>query len=167
MNFSNVSPSHRLQFFTNYPSMGPFHGVQSFRNRLLQRGSPMGSQALPANLLQHGLFSPQVHGTCQEPAPAWAPHRLTASFGHIHLLWREVLHRLRVEICSTVDPHGLQGTACLTMVFITGCRGLCSGVSHASSPLLLHGPWCLQDCFTLSHSSLSTAASPQSFFFLS
>uniref|UniRef100_A0A663DWR7 Basal body orientation factor 1 n=1 Tax=Aquila chrysaetos chrysaetos TaxID=223781 RepID=A0A663DWR7_AQUCH len=52
MNFSNVSPSHRLQFFTNCSSMGPFHGVQSFRNRLLQRGSPAGSQVLPENLLQ-------------------------------------------------------------------------------------------------------------------
>ena len=44
---SNMSPSHGLQLFTNCPSVGPFHGVQSFRNRLLQRGSPTGSQALP------------------------------------------------------------------------------------------------------------------------
>ena len=57
--FSNVSPSHRLQFFTNCSSMGPFHGVQSFRNRLLQRGSPAGSQVLPANLLQRGFLSPR------------------------------------------------------------------------------------------------------------
>jgi len=59
-NFSNLSPSHRLQLFTNCPSMGPSHEVQSFRNRLLQRGSPTGSQALPANLRQHGLLSPWV-----------------------------------------------------------------------------------------------------------
>ena len=82
MNFSNVSPSHRLQFFTNCSSMGPIHGVQSFKNRLLQRGSPAGSQVLPANLLQRGLLSPQVHRSCQEPAPAWASHGVTASFGH-------------------------------------------------------------------------------------
>ncbi|KAK4831166.1 hypothetical protein QYF61_015636 [Mycteria americana] len=81
-NFSNMSPSHRLQFFMNCSSVGPFHRVQSFRSRLLQRGSPMGSQVLPANLLQHGLLSPWVHRFCQEPAPSRASHRVTASFRH-------------------------------------------------------------------------------------
>ncbi|KAK4832711.1 hypothetical protein QYF61_025172 [Mycteria americana] len=108
MNFSNMSPSHGLQFFTNCSSVGPFRGVQSCRNRLLQRGSPMGSQVLPANLLQHGLLSPWVHSSCQEPAPAQASHRVTASFGCIHLLWRGVLPGLQVDICSTVNLHGLQ-----------------------------------------------------------
>ena len=45
--------------------------LQYFRNRLLQRGSPMGSQALPANLLRRGLLSPRVCRSWQEPAPAW------------------------------------------------------------------------------------------------
>jgi len=67
-NFSNVSPSQGLQLFTNCPNVGPFHGVQSFRKRLLQRGSPTGSQALPANLLWHGLLSPWVCRSWQEPA---------------------------------------------------------------------------------------------------
>ncbi|KAK4816220.1 hypothetical protein QYF61_013458 [Mycteria americana] len=89
MNFSNVSPSHRLQFFMNCSSVGPFHKVQSFRNRLLQCGSPMGSQVLLANLLLHGLLSPRVHRSCQEPAPAQASHGVTASFEHIHLLREE------------------------------------------------------------------------------
>ncbi|KAK4806754.1 hypothetical protein QYF61_005550, partial [Mycteria americana] len=95
-NFSNRSLSHGLQFFMNCSSTGPFYGVQSFRNRLLQRGSPMGAEILPANLLlcgppmgaeilpanllQRGLLSPQGHRSCQEPAPAWALHRVTASF---------------------------------------------------------------------------------------
>jgi len=74
-NFSNVSPSHGLQLFTNCPSMGLSHGVLSFRNRLLQRRSPTGSQALPANLLWHGLLSPQVGRTWQEPAPVWGSPR--------------------------------------------------------------------------------------------
>jgi len=72
MNFSNVSPFHGLPFFTNCCTLGPFHRLQSFRNRLLQGGSVTESQALPANLLQHGLLSPQV------------------------------LHRLQLDICSTV-----------------------------------------------------------------
>jgi len=70
-----VGPFHRLQLFTNCPSVGPSHGVPSFRNRLLQRVSPTGSQALPANLLQCGLLSPWVHRSCQEPAPAWGSPR--------------------------------------------------------------------------------------------
>ena len=81
-NCSNMSPSHGLQLFMNCPSVGPSHGLQSFRNRLLQRGSPMGSQALPANLLQRGLLSPWVRRSWQEPAPAQAPHGVTASFRH-------------------------------------------------------------------------------------
>jgi len=81
-NFSSVSPSRGLQLFTNCPSVGPSHGVPSLRNGLLQRGSPMGSQALPANLLWCGLLSPQVRRFCQEPAPARAAHGVTASFRH-------------------------------------------------------------------------------------
>lgn len=49
---SNVGASHGLQFFMNCFSLGPFHGTQSFRKRLFQRGSPAGSQVLLANLLQ-------------------------------------------------------------------------------------------------------------------
>ncbi|KAK4831212.1 hypothetical protein QYF61_016049 [Mycteria americana] len=136
MNFSNMSPSHRLHCFKNCSSVGPFHRVQSFRNRLLQCGSPTGSQVLPANLLQRGVLSPQVHRSCQEPAPAWASHRVTASFRHIHLLWCGVLHRLRVDICSTINLHGLQGdslprcpnVSSLGTVFTTGCRGLSAAV---------------------------------------
>ena len=59
---------HGRQSSTNCPSMGPFHRVQSFRNRLLQRGSPAGSQVLLANLLRRGLLSPRVHRSWQEPA---------------------------------------------------------------------------------------------------
>ena len=72
----------RAAVLHNCSSVGPFHGVQSFRHRLLQRGSPTGSQVLPENLLQCGLLSPQIHRSCQEPAPAWASHRVTASFRH-------------------------------------------------------------------------------------
>jgi len=75
-------PSHGTQSSMNCPSVGPFHGVQSFRNRLLQRGSPMGSQALPANLLQRGLPSPRGHRSWQKPAPVRAAHGVTASFRH-------------------------------------------------------------------------------------
>jgi len=43
---------------------------------------PTGSQALPVNLLWCGLLSPWGHRSWQEPAPAQALHRVTASFRH-------------------------------------------------------------------------------------
>ncbi|KAK4810966.1 hypothetical protein QYF61_014438 [Mycteria americana] len=133
------SPTHGRQSSMNCSSMGPFHGVQSFRNGLLQRGSPMGPQVLPATLLQHGLLSARVHRFCQEPAPAQALHRVTASFGCIHLLRHGVLHGLQVDICSTVDLHGLQGDSLPHQVLHHGLQGnLCSGAWSTSSPSLLH-----------------------------
>jgi len=139
-NFSNVSPSHGLQCFVNCPSVGPLHRLQSFRNRLLQRGSPMGSHVLPANLLQHGLFSPRVRRSCQEPAPAQAPHGVTTSFRHPPALAWGPFHRLQVDICSTVDLHGLQGDSLPHHGLHHELQGktLCSGVSSTSSSLLLH-----------------------------
>ena len=113
---------------------------------LLQRGSlprgavlqaqaapewaPTGSQALPANLLWHGLLSPQGHRSWQEPAPAQGSPR-----GHSFL---------RASPCSGVGssmgckwgsaPHGL----------LRGCRDSlphsCSGTSTpapGSPPALL------------------------------
>uniref|UniRef100_A0A663M6J0 protein-tyrosine-phosphatase n=1 Tax=Athene cunicularia TaxID=194338 RepID=A0A663M6J0_ATHCN len=93
--------------------MGPSHGVQSFRNRLLQHGSPTGSQVLqqtcssvgssphgstgPArSLLQRGL--PRGHSLLQAhpPALAWGPPRAAGGF------------------CSTAHLHGCRGTACPT-----------------------------------------------------
>ncbi|CAM9130340.1 unnamed protein product, partial [Bubo scandiacus] len=62
--------------------VGPSHGVQSLRHRLLPRWSPTGSRVLPANLLQRGLLSPRGHRSCREPAPARASHGVTASFSH-------------------------------------------------------------------------------------
>ena len=111
MNLSNMSPSHRLQFFTNCSSMGAFPWEQSFRNRLLQHGSLTRSQVLPANLLQHGL-----------PMGSQPP-------SGIHVFWHGILHRLQMDLCSTLDLHGLQGHGCLTM----GCRGI-SALAPAVPP---------------------------------
>jgi len=115
MNFSNVSSSHVLQFFTICTSMGPFHGVQSFRIRVFQHGPP------------HGVTSP-----ASKPAPAWAtlstdPQVLPRSCSCARCPWGHTLlqvwvdPRLQVDICSTVDFHGLQ-------------RNLCSGAWSTSSP---------------------------------
>jgi len=126
-------PYHGQQFFTNCPSVGPFHRVQSLRNRLPQRGSPTRSQALPANLLWWGLLSPRVHRSWQEPAPTRAPHGVTASFRHHPApAWGppqaaggDLLHH---------GPPWAAGTACLTMVCSMAAGNLCSGAWSTSCP---------------------------------
>ena len=157
MNFTNTSLSHGVQFFTNCSSVGPFHRVQPFRNRLLQCGSSMGSRVLPANLLQHGLLSmgPQVlPGACSS---------LGSPQGH-SLLWASTCAGVGSStgcrrISATPLPSmGCRGTACLTMVFTTGCRGISALVPGAPPPLLLHWPRCLQGCSSHTSSLLSPAA---------
>jgi len=64
------------------PQRGSFPRGAVFRNRLLQHGSPTGSQALPANLLWRGLLPPRVHRFWQKLVPEQAPHGVTASFRH-------------------------------------------------------------------------------------
>jgi len=100
---------------------------------------PHGSQALPANLLQRGLLSPWGHRSWQEPAPARAPHGVTASFRHPSAPAWGPFHGLQVEICSTVDLHRLQGHSPPHHALHHELQGnLCSGILSTSSLLLLH-----------------------------
>jgi len=162
MNFSNMSPSHRLQSSMNCPSVGPFHRVQSFRNRLLQHGSPTGSQVLPANLLWRGLLSSQGHRSWQDPAPVWASHGVTGSFGCIHLPRRGVLTGLQVDICSTMDLHGLQGHCLPHHGLLHGLQGnLCFGAWSTSFPSFTDLGVCRVASLAYSHYSLALQ-----FFFL-
>jgi len=75
-------------------------------HELLQCGSPMESQVLAANLLQQELLSPRVHRSCQESAPVWSSHGVTASFGCIHLFECGILHALQVDII--IDPSQIR-----------------------------------------------------------
>ena len=143
----------------NCSSVGPFHRVQSFRNRLLQCGSPTGSQVLPANLLQCGLLSlHRATGPARSLLQHWLPMGSQPPLG-IHLLWRGVLHRLQVDICSTVNLHGLQGDSLPHHGLPHGLQGnLCSGAWSTSSPSFFPDLGvCRVVPLTYSHSSLLTA----------
>jgi len=122
------------------PSVSPSHRLQSFRNRLLQCGTPTGSQALPANLFQCGLLFLWSHRSWQEPATAQAFHGVTASFRHPPAPAWGPYHGLQVDICSTVDLHGLQGNKLPNHGLHHELQGkaLRSNISGFSSPLLLH-----------------------------
>jgi len=134
MNFFNVSPSHGLQLFMRCSSVGPFIGC-----------SPSGTDR--SSVGPHGVTSP-----ASKPALAWAPslhgatgparsllqHGLPTGSqppSGIPLLWREVLPRLQVESCSTMDLHGLQWDSLPPHGLLHGLQGnLCSGPWSTSSP---------------------------------
>ena len=97
-------------------------------------GPPGGSQALAANLLQCGVLFPCGHRSCQETAPVWAPHRVTPP-SDIHLLWRGILRGLQVDVCSTINLHGLKGDSLPHHSLLHRLQGnLCSGTWSTSSP---------------------------------
>jgi len=134
-NCSSVGPFHGVQFFTDYSSMGPFHGVQYFKNRLFQCRSPTGSQALLTHLLWHGLLS--LHGSTG-PGKSLLQHRLPIRSQPplgIHLLQ----HGVPSTGCRWISAPpwtsmGCRGRACLTMVFITGCKRKLSAPESRAPP---------------------------------
>jgi len=105
-----------------------------------------------------------LHRSWQQPAPAQAPHGVTASFRHPPALAWVPFHWLQVDICSTVELHGLQGNNlphCGLHHELQG-KALCSSVSSTSSPCFFTDLGaCRVISLTSSHSSLCTAVSPQ------
>jgi len=149
--------------------MGPSHGVQSCRNRLLQHGSPTGSQVLPANLLRRGLLSPRVRRSWQEAAPARAPHGVTASFRHPPAPAWGPFHRLQVDICSTVALYGLHRNTLPHHGLQHKLQGktLCSSVSSTSSPPSFFTDLGVAELFLSHHlTPVSQMPSHHSFFLL-
>jgi len=110
--------------FMTCPSVGgPFHGVQSFRNRLLQCGSPRSHK--PCQYACSGMgFS--LHGSAGR-GRSLLQHRLPMGSqipSGIHLLWHGVPSTgYRWRSAPPWTSMGCRGTICLTMVFITSCKG--------------------------------------------
>ncbi|KAK4820738.1 hypothetical protein QYF61_004419 [Mycteria americana] len=135
MNFSSTGSSHhRLQFFTNCSSVGPFQGVQSFRNRLLRVGPPRSHKSCQQTCSSVGS---SLHGATG-PARSLLQHGLPTGSqppSGIHLLQHGVLHGMQVDICSTMDLHGLQGDSLPHHGLHQGLQGnLCSGAWSTLSP---------------------------------
>jgi len=127
----------------------------------------MGSQALTANLLW--LLS--LHRSTG-PGRSLLQHKLSTGSqtpSGIHLLQPGVFHGLQVDICSTMDLHGLQGDSLPPMVFIVGCGGKISALASGAPPLpppSLTLASAELFSLTLFHSSLLTAIPQQVFPFL-
>jgi len=118
---------------------------------VLQHGSfPQGSVLQEENApvwVLHRFVSP-----ASKPAPAWAPlskesQVLPGSYSSkdfpqshsllsgIHLLRPGILHRLQVDLCSTVDLHRMQGDSLPHHGLLHKLQGnLSSGTSSTSSP---------------------------------
>lgn len=121
--------SNGLQFFVNCSSMGPFHGVQSFKNRLLPWASfcqktrscmcsYLRVAASVRSSLQHGISMgcSLLQGT-------------STCVGVVSCMGR------RVEIALTEGDMGCRKTTCFTVVFSMGRRRI--SVLVESSPLTL------------------------------
>lgn len=152
MNFSNISPSRGLQFFTNCSSTVSFHRVQPFKNRLLQHGFPMGTEVFPENLLQRGLLSLRGHRSCQKPAPVSAHQRLIASSNYIHLVHCGVLPRIHCGYLVNHCLHELQRDNLLCHCLLHRLQGnFCSGAwSKSSSSFFNDLGVCRAACLTYS-----------------
>jgi len=128
-----MSPSHGLQVFTNCPSVGPSHEVQSFRNGLLQHRLPMGSQPPSGmHLLRHGVTSMGCRWTS---APPWTSMGCRGQPASPWSFITSCKRRLSALIFRAPPPPSFHTDL-----------GVCRVVS-----------------FTSSHSSLSTAISRQFF----
>jgi len=130
--FTQVAALHEL------PRRGSFPRGAVLQEQAAPAWVPMGSQALPANLLWRGLLSPRVHRSWQEPTPARAPHRVIVLLRHpLAPAWGP-FHGLQVDICSTVDLHGLQWVNLPHHSLHHELQGkaLCCGVLSTSSPRL-------------------------------
>jgi len=142
-------PLHRRQFSLSCSNVSPSHGLQLFTS-CSSVGHPWGHK--PCQQPCSGMGS-SLHRSCQQPAPAWAPHWVTASFGHPPAPawgspWAAGGDLLR----------GLQGHSLPHHALLHGLQGnLLWSLEHLL-PLLLHWPWCLQSCFSHIFSFLLSAA---------
>jgi len=106
----------------------------------------MGSQVLPANLLQHRV--------------SMGSHLPSG----IHLLQCRALHGLQVDICSTMDLHGLQGDSLPHHGLHHELqRNLCYGTWSTSSPSFTDLDICRVFSLTYPYSSLPSQFSSPSY----
>lgn len=106
-------PSHRSQSFSNCSSIGPFHGLRLFKS-CSSMGPSHGEQSFGKRLLE-----------CGPPA------------GPQILLENQLLSPLPGPQCLPVDHPGVESSTGhrasthITMVFLTGCKGISALVCGA------------------------------------
>lgn len=126
-NFSNGGAYNGLQFFKNCSSVSPLHGVQSFRNRVLQCWSPDRQQVLPGMCTCIGSSWAAASFRAYTPAPSVAS-----------------LMGCTMAICFSDSLQGLQEnlhSSAWSTIFnsFTGvCRAVCLTVAPFAHLCLVH-----------------------------
>jgi len=127
---------------TGCSSMGPQRGHKPCQPTCSSVGSSLHGSAC------------RVCMSWQEPAPVCAPHGVTASFKHPPALVWGPFHGLQVDICSTMDLHGLQGHSLPHHGLYHKLQGnLCSSSLSTSSSFVTDLGVCRGESLTYSHSS--------------
>jgi len=129
-----VGPSHGVQFFTNCPSVGPFHVCSPSGTGCSSVGLPRGHK--PCQHTCSGMGS-SLHGSAG-PARSLLQRELPMGSqppSGIHMLWCGV-HFTGCRWMSAPPWTSMycRGTAGLTMIFIMGCRGKLSAPASQAPP---------------------------------
>jgi len=167
---------HKLLQYESFPWAAALHKLP--QRGSLPRGAVLQEQAAPVSPWGYkpcqqtcsGVGS-SLHGSAgldRSLLQCGAPHRVTNPFRHPPAPVWGPFHRLQVDICSTMDVHGLQGDNLPHHGLHHELQGktLCSGTSSTSSPSFFTDLGvCRVVFFTSFHSFLFTAVSLQFFFF--
>lgn len=98
-------PHHRIPFFQNCSSVNSSHREESFKNWLVQKGSPTSH-----NLCQKPCFCMDSSPQATAPARNVVQHEFsTQPSSGTPLLWNGIPYGLDVDMYSIMDLHGLQG----------------------------------------------------------
>jgi len=153
MNFSSAGPSHRLQFFMKCSSMGPLHGCSPSATD----GSPWGRKSCQKTCSSLGSYSHVLPGACfsvgspQGHSLLWGTSTCSGVGSSMGCRW--------ISAPPRTSTMGCRVTACLTMVFSMGYRGISAlapwGISSPSFCTDLGV--CRVVSLTYSHSSLPAA----------
>jgi len=151
---------HKLLQHESFPWAAALHELP-LRGSFPQ-GAVLQEQAAPV-WVHHGVTSP-----ASKPASVRASHGVTGSFRHPPAPTWGPFHGLQVDLCSTVDLHGLQGDNLPHHGLSHELQGktLCFSICSTSSPSFFTDLGvCRIVSLTSSHSSLFTAVSLPVFFF--
>lgn len=123
------NPSVRRQSSTILSSVNPFHKLWLTSPAVLH--GVINPASKPDSAWIHVFL--HDHRSCREPESS-VGFTQDCSFLLVHLHPSQVLHRLQMNLCSTMDLHRLKGHSCLTTVCTMGCREISAPLPGAPDP---------------------------------
>lgn len=110
------------------------HGMKTFKNRLFQHESPWGQESCQQTCSSMAFSLQGALGLARSILHYGLPMGSQSPLG-IHLLHHWILQRLQIDLCIWTS-RGPRGTACFTMGFTMGWRGISAPAigSHPPPP---------------------------------